>query len=131
MRYLGIDFGAKRIGLAISNEERTIAFPHSTIANDEQAIEAIVAIVKEKNIQTVVIGDTRSHGGLANPITADAERFAEALEEHAQVPVKKIFEIWSSVEASRYADKGKEHDDASAAAVILQRFLEMKAKTVE
>ena len=52
MRYLGIDYGSKRIGLSISDEEGRMAFPHSVVENDSHALE---------NISNIIIGS--GHGG--------------------------------------------------------------------
>ncbi len=127
MKYLGIDFGAKRIGLAVSDAAGTIAFPRETVANDAQLPARIVRLIDEEKIDRIVIGDTRSHGGAPNPISAEASAFIEELQRATGLPVARAFEAWSSIEASRYAPKGKEHDDSAAAAIILQRFLEMHA----
>ncbi len=126
MRYIGIDYGTKRLGIAISDEGAAFAFPKETIPNDVSAIDRIAKTVKQENIGAIVMGDTRSSGGLENPITAEADTFATALAAYARIPVHKSWEIWSSVEAARFAPKGKEHDDAVAAAIILQRFLDTK-----
>ena len=125
MKYLGVDYGAKRVGVAISNDEGTIAFPRATIANDEKLVALIVQMIEEEKIGAVVVGDTRTVSGAANPISAEADAFIEELERVSGVSVKRSFEGWSYIEASRYAPRGKEHDDAAAAAIILQRFLDM------
>jgi RNase H-fold protein (predicted Holliday junction resolvase) len=46
------------------------------------------------------------------------------------LPIERSWEVWSSIEAGRFAGKGHEHDDASAAAFILQRFLDMRKQPV-
>lgn len=126
MKYLGIDYGAKRVGIAISDAAGTIAFPRATLPNNEQLFSQLTELVKNEKITTIVVGDTRSHSNKDNPVTAEAEAFVTALEGAIAVPVERIWEMWSSIEASRYAPEGKGHDDASAAAVILQRFLDTK-----
>lgn len=127
MRYIGVDFGAKRVGLAVSDERGQFAFPLETVPNDAGLITHIAALAKERQAGVIVVGDTRTFGGGANPITADADRFAAALLE-AGLPVERMWEAGSSVEASRYAPPGSEHDDAAAAAIILQRFLDARAE---
>jgi putative holliday junction resolvase len=129
MRYLGIDYGAKRIGLAVSDEAGTIAFPRETIANMSGAIAAIRAIIQKEHIGFVVVGDTKSHGGLANPVTSQAQRFVDTLKEELNIPVSYGWEAGSSIEASRYAPESEGHNDSAAAAIILQRFLDMRAST--
>ena len=128
MKYLGIDFGTKRVGIAVSNDAGGIAFPRRTMPNDEQLVARLVKIIGEEKISHVVIGDTRSHGGAENPVSAQADLFIEALQRASGVPIIRAFEAWSSIEASRYAPRGREHDDAAAAAIILQRYLDMQTK---
>lgn len=125
MRILGIDYGERRLGLALSDEGAGFAFPKETIPNDAAAIERIVAMCAAEGVQEVVIGDTRAANGVENAITAEAEEFAQRLEGRG-LSVRTAREAWSSVEAARFAPKGKEHDDAAAAAIILQRHLDSK-----
>ncbi|HEY4487690.1 MAG TPA: RuvX/YqgF family protein [Candidatus Paceibacterota bacterium] len=127
MKYLGIDFGMKRVGVAVSNDEATIAFPRVTLKNEETLVPQIVEIIEKEKIGAIVIGDTRALSGAPNPIVSlSVDLFIEELKDAIQIPIHTAFEAWSSIEASRYAPKGKEHDDAAAAAIILQRFLDSK-----
>jgi putative Holliday junction resolvase len=128
MRYLGIDYGSRAVGLALSDEAAAFAFPLEVLPNDALILENVLRVIEEKNISAVVIGDTRAEGGAANTITAECERFADELEARSKLPVRRVREAWSSVEASRYAPKGRERDDAAAAAIILQRFLDTPSK---
>ena len=80
MRYLGIDYGAKRVGISISDESGKIAFPHSIVRNDKGLLARIAELVAEKKIDSVVLGDTRTTGGMENPITYEAENFGKELE---------------------------------------------------
>jgi putative Holliday junction resolvase len=129
MKYLGIDYGAKRVGLAVSNTEGTIAFPRTTLGNGPDVLEDLACIIRKEGIEKIVMGDTRSYGGAENLVTKDAEAFADALAATAGIAVKKFFEVATSVEARAYVPEG--HDDAAAAAVILQRYLDMKGGRVE
>lgn len=122
MKYLGIDYGEKRIGTAVSNAEGTIAFPRTTIANDTHVVDFLKKLIDGEKIGSIVIGDARSHGGAENPVTKKTEQFMEILGKETSLPVLPAFEAWSSIEASRYTDGEK--DDASAAAIILQRYLD-------
>ncbi|MDP2648662.1 MAG: Holliday junction resolvase RuvX [Patescibacteria group bacterium] len=124
MKYLGIDYGSKRVGVAVSDDAGGLAFPRTQLSNDDELMEKLAGIVEEEKIESIVVGDTRSHGGGENPVTHEAERFTEDLK-RLGLPVSLVSEAWSSVEVSRYAPKGSEHDDAAAAAFILQRFLDM------
>ncbi len=128
MRYLGIDFGAKRVGISISDPQGSFAFPRETIPNDFSTIDRIAKLVKEEMIGTIVIGDSRASNGAENPITAETDAFIAALKTYMHIPIETSREAWSSVEAARFAPKGKEHDDAAAAAIILQRYLDRLQK---
>ena len=124
MRYLGIDYGAKRIGIAISSEE--IAFPRGVIPNDNRIFQEIAKIVTTEKVEQIVVGDTRSFGNRENPITKEAEAFIDSLKKETGLVVASAHEAGSSIEASRYAPEGMSHDDGAAAAIILQRFLDTK-----
>ncbi len=125
MRYLGIDYGAKRIGVAISNAEGTIAFPRKTIPNDSTAIELLKEMLVAEKAEAIVVGDTRTISGEANPVTEKTEQFAKRLSESTSLPLLWAREAGSSVAVSDSAP-GDAHDDAAAAAFILQRYLDMK-----
>jgi putative Holliday junction resolvase len=127
MKLLGIDYGSKRVGIAVSDQDATIAFPRMALPNDEKLASLLVALIQEEKIGRIIVGDTRTSGGRENPVTSAAEKFAAMLSTASSVPVEFAPEIWSSIEASRYAEKGNEHNDAAAAAIILQRFLDMNA----
>ncbi len=129
MRYLGIDFGAKRIGVAISDEGGSIAFPRAVLDNTKQTLSLLKKDIEEQKIGCIVVGDTMSYSGLRNPVTDDVDTFIDALKRETGIPVERAFEAGSSIEASRYAPDGAPHDDSVAAAVILQRFLEMKVRS--
>ncbi len=128
MKYLGIDYGAKRVGVAVSNAEGTIAFPRETILNNGQLSQALIEIILHEKPEAIVIGDTRTLEGAANPVTVEADAFAERLHEATHLPVKRAREAGSSIAASDGSDG---HDDSSAAAFILQRYLDMHPKQVQ
>lgn len=126
MKYLGIDYGAKKIGLSVSDAGATMAFPRKTILNGPRALDEIRALIADEGVGAIVLGDTRSHGGAANPISAEADEFGAQLTRETGIAVQRGWEAWSSIEASRHAPEGHPHDDAAAAAIILQRFLDMR-----
>jgi len=131
MKYLGIDYGAKRIGIAVSNGEGTIAFPRTTIKNDDGLFESLARLIADEKIESIVVGDTRSFSNLANPVTKEAEEFVERLKKEILLPVASAWEAGSSVEASRYAPESASHSDGAAAAIILQRFLDTRGNKPE
>ncbi|MBI4088323.1 pre-16S rRNA-processing nuclease YqgF [Candidatus Kaiserbacteria bacterium] len=126
MKYLAVDYGGKRVGVAISDATGSIAFPHGELPNDKELLPALARLIASEGIGLVVVGDTRAPGGMPNPVTEEAEAFIESLARASGKEVLRASEMWTSIEASRYAPKGHEHDNAAAAAVILQRFLDMK-----
>lgn len=126
MRYLGIDYGAKRIGVALSDEHGRLGFPHAILDNDKRLLDALKKLVVERDIGCIVVGDAMSYGGLRNPVTDDVDDFVALLETEFTIPVELSREAGSSIEASRYAPDGDEHNDSVAAAIILQRFLDAR-----
>ena len=130
MKFLGIDYGGKRIGLAVSDEGGTIAFPRTTIANMRGVIETIKELVRVEKIDFIVVGDTKSYCGVPNPITLQVKNFVHDLKEALDVPIASSWEAGSTMEANRYDPDGA-HNDASAAAIILQRYLDIKSGSVD
>lgn len=126
-RFLGIDFGTKRIGLAISDENHTIAFPKEIILNDKNIWVRLSEIIKEENICEIVVGESTDFSGAANPVDEQIKAFILELERKIGLPVRKQKEFMTSVEARRYKDNSKQYSnkvDAGAAALILQRYLD-------
>ncbi|MFA5999630.1 MAG: Holliday junction resolvase RuvX [Candidatus Paceibacterota bacterium] len=139
-RFLGIDYGTKRIGISISDEGGTLAFPKEIILSKENPLEKIEEIIKKENITEIVIGESVDFKGKLNALSARIDVFILEIEERFHLPVHKQKEFLTSVEA-RKGGKGKadyqlsgSHNrikqiksgrmDASAAALILQRYLD-------
>lgn len=128
MKYLGIDYGSKKIGLAVSDEGGSFAFPFLIFANTSKdiSVDKILKIIKEKNIERVVIGESLNFKGEENKILKEAKSFIEKLKEKIDIEIYFEKEWLSTIEARRFQDR---HDaDDSAAAIILQRFLDKEAK---
>ncbi len=124
MKILGIDYGTKRIGLALSDESGGFAFPHS-IVSTPNALAAICALVDTEKIDCIVIGYSVASNGLENETATKAVLFKEKLIAAISIPIIFEREDFSSFEAHRYQIKAGNRDD-SAAAIILQRFLDKK-----
>lgn len=130
MRYLGVDYGSKRIGLALSDEAGTMGFPHAIVANTLRVADEIVALIKKENIGAVVIGDSRDFSGGENPIAKEARAFGNKISEQANISLFES-EIFTSTEARRAPEKEMKSRapqrgarvDASAAALILTSYL--------
>ena len=139
MRVLGIDYGARRIGLALSDATATLASPWRLLQrppSDAETMRMIVAevvtlIQADDGLEAVVVGWPRRLDGSPNKQTPIVETFARTLESRVTVPVVLQDERLSSVEAeSRLAvdekdwRKRKLKIDAVAAAIILQDYLD-------
>jgi len=124
MKYLALDYGSKKIGVAISDEMGMLAFPFKIVLNKnkENSLEEILKIVSENNISTIVVGESLNQKGVENKILEEAKSFVKILEEKSKTKIVFEKEWFSTVEARRYDDR-RDADD-SAAAIILQRFLD-------
>jgi putative Holliday junction resolvase len=132
MRFLGIDYGEKRIGIAISDDGGTLAFPKEIIPNTDLAVSKVGKILEIENIRQVVVGESLSFDGTKNKIEVEIEGFVKKLEESFQVKVIREKEFLTTVEARRYGNSegdAKKSIDSSAAALILQRFLDRNNAT--
>ena len=122
MKYLGIDFGEKRVGIALSDEDGKIAFPSVVLANNQDLMKNIVDLCMQNSVETVVMGESRDYQGQINPIMWKIQGFRKQLE---TIGLKVIYEpeFMTSVQASQITGENKMLD-ASAAALILQSYLD-------
>src|SRR3989338_2590556 len=125
MRFLGIDYGTKRIGLALSDEEANFSFTHDVWANDKSFFQKITDFIKEKSVGAIVIGESLDFKQQNNPIMEDISALKERIEKEMKLPVHLEPEFFTSAEARRLQGK-HEKTDASAAAIILQSYLDKK-----
>ncbi len=123
MRILGLDYGSKRVGIALSDETGKVAFPYAVWANDGHLLGKIKELGEKEKVGKIVMGDTRGYKGEVNEITAEAKKFKSKLEQELGLPVELVSEIFSSAEANRVVEKDEE-TDARAAALILQSYLD-------
>lgn len=123
MKLLGIDYGTKRIGLATADTETKIATPLKVIDNNGDALKTVVNTSKQKDIDLIVIGESTDRTGEDNPVMEYAREFANELVTAAETDLTFFDEFGSSVAASRQPNNPT-HVDGSAAAIILQRYLE-------
>lgn len=131
MKYLGIDYGSKKIGLALSDESGAMGFPYAIIVNTPRLVDELCALMKKEHAGAVVIGESRTLSGGENAIAKDARAFGELLAARAGVSVSYESEVFTSAEARRMpakegksrAPKKNANIDASAAALILTSFL--------
>ena len=130
MRYLGIDYGTRKIGVALSDEAGTMGFPRAVVprADIETYLKTLFA---QERVDAVVIGESANLDGAPNPVAAEARTFAGWIAREFAVQIYWEPEVFTSAEARRAPEKqGKtrspkshEHVDASAAALILTSYL--------
>lgn len=120
-KYLGIDWGEKRIGLATADEETCIALPLKTVANLTELLE----VIKQEDINFIVVGSPKKmNGDLANnPLWL---KFITDLKAASGLPVELLDERLSSLAADALAGSSKEkaERDEVAATIILQDYLD-------
>jgi putative Holliday junction resolvase len=78
-RLLGIDFGEKRVGLALSDEGARLAFPHTTLQNNRDLVDEVLTLINEYEVEKVVIGDSKDFNMRENKIMEKARDFADDL----------------------------------------------------
>ena len=137
MRYLGIDYGSKRVGLAISDEGGVLAFPYKILSNNLELVDNIHNICGEEEISAIVLGESHDLSGQPNKIMGSIEEFKRNLETELDLPVFFQKEFMTTIEARGRGGKEinnakkivkikQERADASAAALILSRYLDKK-----
>jgi putative Holliday junction resolvase len=141
-RALGIDFGERRIGLAVSDPGGTWALPSTTLerTTDRRAIYQIVDLARQEKAAVLILGESRGLDGKDDEAAVRVRRFGAKLERAAQLPVGWVDETLTTVEATvRLREAGldsREHAarrDAVAAQIILQEALDsgLVARLVE
>ncbi len=158
MRFLGIDYGAQRVGVALSDEAGKFAMPHRVLSNAKNAkgaggaksvtgttgatavartttlAEEIADIARKNGVTDIVLGESKNYKGEPNAILARSLEFKKELEAMknpdgaARFVVHLEPEYMTSAQAERLQGKN-DLLDASAAAIILQSFLDSSKNT--
>jgi putative holliday junction resolvase len=133
MRILALDPGSKRIGVAVSDETKTIAQPLEWIPAEPFAgfLARLNQLIIEKEIDLVLIGLPRNMDGSYGPAAQKAEAFAAVLRNAILVPIKMRDERLTTLQANKILiqgkvrrDKRKDKVDKMAAALLLQSYLD-------
>jgi putative holliday junction resolvase len=136
MRVLGLDYGSKRVGVAMSDELQMIAQPLEFIlANPfDQFLQRLKELIASQNVETIVIGMPRNMDGSYGSSAESAKAFAEKIRAEVSQPIRTWDERLTSVEANRILiagnvrrNKRKEKVDKMAAAILLQSFLDAQS----
>jgi len=132
MKYLAIDFGEKRVGLAVCDPDETVVSPLGRIdrRDDRHVVDEIARTVQREEIEAVVVGLPLNMDDSEGPQAARVRRFADLLAQRLTVPLHLQNEQLSSFAADgrlaqrdMTAARQRRRQDAVAAAVILEDFL--------
>ncbi len=129
-RTLALDIGNRRIGVAVSDVTKLIARPLCVIDRKrEGAIERVIALVAEHEADEVVVGLPLHADGNLSEQARQVQAFVEVLGARLSVPIRWVDERYTTQDARQILAevrrrKRPDHDDAIAAAVILQRYLD-------
>ena len=137
---LGVDVGAVRVGVAVSDARGLVATPTETVPRDPTGktdIERIAAIAAERDAVEVIVGLPLSMSGREGPAADAARTYAAALAARlAPVPVRLVDERLTTVSATRElrragvaARRGRAVIDQAAASIILQSALDIERGT--
>ena len=124
MKILGLDFGTKRIGLAISDESQTLA-RELAIVSPKEIFDCIKAIMAEEGLERIVVGLPLNMSGEDSDKTREVRAFVGELKNITGLPVEMVDERLSSVMAEHLPGGGK-NTDSLAAQIILQNYLDSK-----
>lgn len=136
MRVMGIDFGGKRIGVALSDPTGTLASPHDVVtrrAGKRMPLAALERIARTYDVERLVVGLPLELSGEENEWCAEVRQAGDELARRLDAPVSYVDERMTSVRAERKVRSSglprsrreeKERVDAGAAALILQSWLD-------
>ncbi len=121
-KYLGIDWGEKRIGLATAEEELNMALPLGTAAD----VAGVLQTIEEEEITKIVLGRPYQMASLEHKINPDFLKFVKLLESQTDLPIIQVDERLSSLAADAMGGpkKMRAGRDEIAAALILQGYLD-------
>jgi len=122
MRKMGIDYGSKRVGIALTDEGGKMAFPHGVLPNDQNLQKEIENLITEKEVSEIVIGHSLNRVGEPNPIHTKVEELVMDITLSIGIPIHLQPEQYTTQEAIRLQGKN-DMVDASAATIILNSYL--------
>lgn len=122
MKTLGIDFGTKRVGVAVSDETKTFA-RELAIIDSNKFFKDIQLIIKQNEIEEIVVGLPLNMDGVDSEKTKEVREFADLLKAETNLPVILVDERLSTVMAGNLPG-GQIKKDSLAAQIILQNYLD-------
>jgi len=133
MRILALDHGTVRIGVALSDELKMIATPLEFIPAEPFAnvLARLKQLIQEKEVELILIGMPRNMNGSYGPAALKVQEFVGVLKETIAIPIKTWDERLTSAQANRFLieanvrrDQRKQKVDKTAAAILLQSYLD-------
>lgn len=125
MKVLSIDYGGRRIGVAVGDTELGIAVPKCVIKNDKRVLERIKSLIEESKVGKVVVGLPLTPSGKEGQRAREVREFVEKLRERLpDLEVVLWDERYTTQEALRRVGKHREDLDAVAAQIILEEYLQ-------
>jgi putative holliday junction resolvase len=135
MRFMGIDPGTRRVGLALGDDETCLASPHKTLLrkDDHGLLRELLAELRTCQVDSVVLGLPLRMNGLEGPEAKRARGLGQAIERHGKLSVVLWDERLTTVSAERQlrgvglrGEKKKSLIDQAAATVLLQSYLDAR-----
>ena len=123
MKFLGVDYGDKRVGIAVSDEGGIFAFPRAVLQNTGKIFDEIKKICVEEEIEKIIVGVPISFSGGQSAQAGKVFAFVKSLKSYIAIPIENENEIFST-KAALDMGASKEKIDQSAAAIILQSYLD-------
>ena len=120
MKILSLDYGNRRIGVAITDPEQTVCFPRTVWVglSQQEAIEKIKTMVGEEGVGEIIVGWPMNLKGEATRQTVETEVFFAELKKQMSIPVVAVDERFTSLLATQ-----RDGDDAVAAQILLEGYL--------
>ncbi|MCR4280227.1 MAG: Holliday junction resolvase RuvX [Candidatus Komeilibacteria bacterium] len=124
MKYLGVDYGLSKIGMALADDDLRLAVPLQIIHETERAkqLEKVLTVVQTEEVDRIIVGRPYDSQGKTTSQTAITDKFIAALKKQS-VPVILLDERFTTAVAKRQVERGRD-DDAIAAMHILQNYLD-------
>ncbi len=122
MRLMGIDYGTKRVGIALTDDKGMMAFPRAVVENDPELLQRISEIAEKEKVEKIIIGHSLNREGKPNPVHAHVEGFIQDLTLELGIPIELEPELYTTKEATRFQGKNI-MTDAAAASIILNSYI--------
>lgn len=123
MSILGVDFGTKRCGVAVSNELGIFAVEVG-VWNRSEFISKFNELAKQREIDKIVVGLPSNLSGQDTEITGMAREFADEISKKTGLPVDMVDERYSTAMARGLTGSKRAHEDSLAALILLQNYLD-------